>query len=140
MRFPGLVLIGALLAEVYLRLDRPTAARHVLDEMLALTRTMPSHVFEPELLRIEAEWRRASRREDDARHLLLRAISIAREHGSWALAIRSAPALAQPHSAARTDDLKLLGDLCERLPLDNATDYARDARALLGTDSTSSRR
>jgi tetratricopeptide (TPR) repeat protein len=133
-------MIGALLAEVYLRLGRPTAARHVLDEMLALTRTMPSHVFEPELLRAEAAWLRMGGREDDARQLLLRAISTAREHGSWALAIRSALALARPHSAARTGALKLLGELCERLPLDNATDYARDARALLGNGSTSSRR
>jgi Flp pilus assembly protein TadD len=128
-------MIGALLAEVYLRLGRPTAARHALDDALSLTRAMPSYVFAPELLRIEAEWLRVGGREDDARQLLLRAISTAREHGSWALAVRSALALATPRSA----DLKLLGDLCERLPHDNATDYAREARALLGNGSTTSR-
>ena len=130
-------MIGSLLAETYLRLGRPTAARHALDDALSLTRAMPSYVFEPELLRIEAEWLRAGGREDDARHLLLRAISTAREHGSWALAVRSALALATPRSTGRMGDLKPLGDLCERLPLDNATDYAREARALLGKVSTS---
>jgi hypothetical protein len=93
---------------------------------------MTSYVFEPELLRIEAELLRVAGREDDARRLLLGAISIARAHGSWALAIRAALALARPRSAGRADDLKLLGDLCERLPPDNDTDYGREARALVG--------
>jgi hypothetical protein len=97
---------------------------------------MPSYVFEPELLRIEAEWLCIGGREDDARRLLLRAISTAREHGSWALAIRSALALTRPRSAVRVGDLKLLCDLCERLPSDNATDYGREARARLGEGRT----
>jgi tetratricopeptide (TPR) repeat protein len=130
-------MIGALLAEAQLRLGRPTAARDVLDDMLSLTRAMPSYVFEPELLRIEAEWLRADEREDDARRLLLRAISIACEHGSLALAVRSALALARPPSVARDADLELLGDLCDRLPPDNATDYSREARALLAEDTAS---
>jgi DNA-binding SARP family transcriptional activator len=125
-------MIGALLAEAYLRQDRPTEARRVLDDAQSLTRAMPSYVFEPELLRIEAEWLRVAGREDNARQLLLRAISTAREHGSWALAIRSALALARPGSAVRVGDPELLGDLCERLPPDNATDYGREARVLLG--------
>ena len=124
-------MIGALLAEAHLRLGRPTAARDVLDDMLSLTRAMPSYVFEPELLRVEAEWLRAHEREDDGRRLLLRAISIACEHGSLALAVRSALALARPPSVARDADLEVLGDLCDRLPPDNATDYSREARALL---------
>jgi DNA-binding SARP family transcriptional activator/tetratricopeptide (TPR) repeat protein len=125
-------MIGALLAETYLRQSRPTEARGALDEALSLTRAMPSYVFEPELLRIEAEWLRAGGREDQARRLLLRAISVAREQGSWALAIRSALALQPPRSAGRVDDLKLLGELNDRLPPDNATDYGREARNLLG--------
>ena len=125
-------MIGALLAEAHLRQGRQTPARHVLDDMLSLTQAMPSYVFEPELLRIEAEWLRIAGREDDARRLLVQAISTAREHGSWALAVRSALALARRPSAARGADLKLLGELCERLPPDNGTDYRREARALLG--------
>jgi tetratricopeptide (TPR) repeat protein len=129
-------MIGALLAEAYLRQGRPTEARDALDDARSLTRTMPSYVFEPELLRIEAEWLCIGGREDDARRLLLQAISTAREHGSWALAIRSALALTRPRSAVRVGDLKLLCDLCERLPSDNATDYGREARALLGEGRT----
>ncbi len=125
-------IIGALLAEVHLRDGRPNAARDVLDHMVSLTKSMPAYVFEPELLRIEAEWLRVGGREDDARRLLLRAISTAQEHGSWALAVRSAFALAGPPSAPHEGDLRLLGDLCERLPPDNDTDYGREARALLG--------
>jgi hypothetical protein len=52
-------IIGALLAEVHLRDGRPNAARDVLDHMVSLTKSMPACVFEPELLRIEAEWLRA---------------------------------------------------------------------------------
>jgi tetratricopeptide (TPR) repeat protein len=124
-------MIGALLAEAHLRQGRATTARRVLDDALSLTRRMSSYVFEPELLRIEAEWLRLAGRETDARRLLLGAVSIARAHGSWALAIRSALALARPPSVGRVGDLKLLGDLCERLPPDNATDYGREARAAL---------
>jgi hypothetical protein len=132
-------MIGALLAEAHLRQGRPRAARHALDDTHALTRAMPSYVFEPELLRIEAEWLRVTGREDDARRLLLRAISIAGEHGSWALAIRSGLALALPRSAARATDLKLIADLCERLPPDNATDYGREAKVLLTEGSAATR-
>jgi DNA-binding SARP family transcriptional activator len=130
-------MIGTLLAEANLRHGRPTAARRVLDDMQALTRAMPSYVFEPELLRVEAEWLHGVGRDDDARRLLLRAVSTARRHGSWALAVRSALTLARPdsRSTARVADLKLLADLCERLPPDNATDYGREARALLGEDT-----
>ncbi len=92
---------------------------------------MPTYFYEPELLRVEAEWLRLDGREDDARRLLLRAISTAREHGSWALAIRSALALARPPSAAYEADLRLLADLYERLPSENDTDYGREAKALL---------
>src|SRR5262249_5366418 len=88
-------MIGALLAEAHLRQGRLTAARHVLEDMSSLTRAMPSYVFQPELLRIEAEWLRAVGREDEAGRLLLRAISTARKHGSWALGVRSALALAR---------------------------------------------
>jgi hypothetical protein len=70
-------------------------------------------------------------REDDARRLLLLAISTAREHGSWALAIRSALVLAGAPSAAHEADLGLLADVCERLPSDNDTDYGREARGVL---------
>jgi ATP/maltotriose-dependent transcriptional regulator MalT len=129
-------MIGALLAEAHLRQGRATTARRVLDDALSLTRPMTSYVFEPELLRIEAEWLRVAGRADDARRLLLGAISTARAHGSWALAIRSALALVRTRSAGRADDLKLLADLCERLPPDNATDYGREARALLGEGRT----
>jgi len=125
-------MIGALLAEVHLRQGRPQAARDVLDRVLSLTRPMPTYFYEPELLRIEAEWLRSHGREDDARRLLLRAISTAREHGSWALAVRSALALARPPSAVRETDLRLLADLYKRLPPENDTDYGREARALLG--------
>ena len=70
-------------------------------------------------------------REGEGRRLLLRGICTAREHGSWALAVRSALALSRLPSATREDDLKLLADLFERLPPENDTDYAHHARALL---------
>jgi hypothetical protein len=92
---------------------------------------MPTFVFQPELLRVEAEWLRGAGRDDDARRLLLQAISTAREHGSWALAIRSALALARSAPAEREADLRLLAELCEHLPPENDTDYGREARALL---------
>ena len=52
-------MIGALLAEVHLR-HRSTGLQreHVLDQMRSLTRSMPTYFFEPELLRVEAEWLR----------------------------------------------------------------------------------
>jgi ATP/maltotriose-dependent transcriptional regulator MalT len=125
-------MIGALLAEVHLRHRRPQAARDVLDRVLSLTRSMPRYFYEPELLRVEAELLRVTGHENHARRLLLRAISTAQEHGSWALAIRSAVALARSPSTAHDADLRLLGDLYRRLPPDNDTDYGREARTLLG--------
>ncbi len=125
-------MVGTVLAEVHLRHGRQEAARDVLDQMLSLTESMPRYFYEPELLRIEAECLRLAGQEDDARQLLLQATRTARQHGSWALAVRSALALARPPSAEHEADLKLLGDLCERLPPENDTDYGREARALLG--------
>ncbi len=127
-------MIGTLLAEVHLRHGRPDAARDVLDHMVSLTQSMPTYLYEPELRRVEAEWMRLDGREDDARRLLLRAISTAREQSSWALAIRSGLALARPRSASYKADLRLLADLYERLPPENDTDYGREAKALLGED------
>ena len=97
---------------------------------------MSTYLYEPELRRVEAEWMRLDGREDDARRLLLRAISTAREQSSWALAIRSGLALARPRSASYKADLGLLADLYERLPPENDTDYGREAKALLGEDFT----
>lgn len=94
---------------------------------------MPRFFYAPEFLRVEAEWMRLAGRDDDARRLLLRAISTAREHGSWALAVRSALALARPSAAGRDADFRLLGNVCDRLPPENDTDYGREAKALLGT-------
>jgi DNA-binding SARP family transcriptional activator len=125
-------MIGALLAEVHLRHGREEAARNVLDHMLSLTQSMPRYFYEPELLRIQAECLRLAGQQADARQLLLQAIHTARQHGSWALAVRSALALARPPSAEHEADLKLLSDLCERLPPENETDYGREASALLG--------
>jgi DNA-binding SARP family transcriptional activator len=125
-------MIGALLSEAYLRQGRPELARDLLDQTWSLTESMPMHVYEPELMRVECEWLRLDGREQDARRLLLRAISTARKHGSWALAVRSALGLARSPSADRDADLTLLGDLCERLPSENDTDYGREARAVLG--------
>ena len=90
------------------------------------------YLYEPELMRVEAEWLRIDGRDDDARRLLLRAISTAGKHGSWALAIRSGLALVRSPSAEGDADRTLLGDLYERLPPENDTDYGREARALLG--------
>ena len=132
-------MIGALLAEVHLRNGRPDAARDILDQMVSLTRSMPTYLYEPELLRVEAEWMRLDGREDDARQLLLRAISTAREQSSWALAIRSGLALAHPLSASYKADLRLLADLYEHLPPENDTEYGRDAKALLGEGFATSR-
>jgi DNA-binding SARP family transcriptional activator/tetratricopeptide (TPR) repeat protein len=125
-------MVGTLLAEVHLRHGRRKAARDVLDRALSLTCSMPRYFYEPELLRVEAEWLRQDGHEPDARQLLLRAIHTARQHGSWALAIRSALALARSPSAEHEADLQLLGELCQRLPAENDTDYGREARARLG--------
>jgi DNA-binding SARP family transcriptional activator len=124
--------VGTLLAEVHLRRGRPDAARDALDQMVLLTQSMPRYFYEPELLRVEAEWLRSAGREGDARRLLLRAIKTAREHGSWALAIRAALALARPPVAGDQADLKLLAHLYEHLPPDNDTDYGRETKGWLG--------
>ena len=125
-------MIGALLAEVHLRRGRREAARGVLDHLRSRTRSMPTYCYEPELLRVEGERLRLEGREENARRLLLQAISTARRHGSWALAVRSALALTRAPSAGHDADLRLLGDLVARLPPGNDTDYGREARALLG--------
>jgi DNA-binding SARP family transcriptional activator len=124
-------MIGPLLAEVHLRHGRRDVARDLLDQTRALTESMPTYVYEPELLRVEAEWLRLDRREEDARRLLLQAISTARKHGSLALEVRSALALARSPAAERDTDVTLLTGLCERLPPENDTDYRREARAVL---------
>jgi len=125
-------MVGTVLAEAHLRDGRRKAARGVLDRVLSLTKSMPTYFYEPELLRVEAEWLRLAGQEGDARRILLRSIETARQHGSHALAIRSALALARRPSAEHKADLRLLGDLCDRLPAENDTDYGREARALLG--------
>jgi len=131
-------MVGTLLAEAHLRLGRPKPAREVLDQVLSLTRAMPTYFYEPELLRVEAEWLRLTGQGVDARRLLLRSIQIARHHGSWALAVRAALALVRSSSAEHEADLNLLGRLYERLPAENDTDYRQEARALLGRDSAQS--
>ena len=128
-------MIGGLLAEVHLRRGRRDLACDLLVRMRTLTASMPSYVFEPELLRVEAEWLQLAGQEADARAVLLRSIRGRATHGSWALAVRSALALARPPSAEDEADLRLLAELCERLPPENDTDYGREARALLGRDA-----
>jgi tetratricopeptide (TPR) repeat protein len=127
--------VGTLLVEAHLGQGRHEQAREVLDRMLSLTRTIPRYFYEPELLRVEAEWLRLRGEEDDARRLLLRAIETAMQHGSLALAIRSASALARSPQAD-AGDLGLLAGLSQRLPPDNNTDYGREARALLDQGAT----
>jgi hypothetical protein len=125
-------MIGTLLAEAHLRPGRPEVARELLDQMWSLTGSMATYCFEPDLLRVEAEWLRQAGREGDARRLLLKSIETARVHGSWALAVRSALALARSPGGGHEADLRLLGDLYKRLPAENDTDYGRAASALLG--------
>jgi tetratricopeptide (TPR) repeat protein len=125
-------MIGALLAEVHLRHGRREVARDLLDQMRSLTESMATYFFEPELLRINAEWLRLAGQDADARSLLLQSISTAQEHGSWAFAVRAALALTRTASTADEADLTLLDELCERLSPENDTDYGREARALLG--------
>lgn len=78
-------MIGALLAEVHLGHGRREVARDLLAQMRSLTGSMATYFFEPELLRIEAEWLRLAGQEADAKALLLESIRTARRHGSWAL-------------------------------------------------------
>jgi tetratricopeptide (TPR) repeat protein len=110
------VIIDAILAEAYLCAERPDSARSLLDEMRPLAESMETCTFEPELLRVEAEWLRLAGQEHDARQLLHRTIRTAREHGSLALALRAAVQLARKPSAQRDSDLDRLEDLCNRLP------------------------
>ena len=128
-------MIGGLLAEVHLRRGRRDLACDLLVRMRTLTASMPAYFFEPELLRVEAEWLRLAGQEADARALLLESIQAARLHGSWAFAVRSALVLARLPSAEDEADLRLLAELYERLPPENDTDYGREARALLGERS-----
>jgi DNA-binding SARP family transcriptional activator len=125
-------MVGSLLVEDHLSQGRRKAARDVLDQVLSLTHSIPAYFYEPELLRVEAEWLRLAGQEADARRLLLQSIEIARQHGSWALAMRAALALARSSSAGHESDLRLLRDVNERLPAENDTDYGREATALLG--------
>jgi len=129
-------MIGSLLAEVHVRAGRREVARDLLDRTWSLTESMPTFVFEPDLMRVEAEWLRLDGREDEARSLLLRATATAREHGSWALAARSVLALTRSSAAVREADLMLLADVCRHLPEENDTDYGREASALLEPPST----
>jgi tetratricopeptide (TPR) repeat protein len=127
---------GALLAEIHVRRDRLDTARAVIDELRSATASMGTYFSEPELHRVEAECFRLDGSEPNARRLFIRAIDTAREHGSWALAIRAAVGLLQASSAERETDLQLLGDLCERLPPENDTEYRHEAEALLGRIAT----
>jgi hypothetical protein len=129
-------MIAALLAETHVRQARQTPARDVLDRMRSLTESKPAGLFEPEFLRVEAHWLARAGRGDEARPLLLEAISTAEHHGSLALAIRAALALAGTPSTDHQADLTLLDELCNRLPSENATDYAREAQSLLAASRT----
>ena len=129
--------VGTILAEVQLRQGRREPARTALDRMRSLTQSMPSYLYEPELLRVEAELLLLAGQEGDARPLLLRAIETARQHGSWALSVRSALALVRLPGVGHEADLTLLADLCGHLPAENDTDYGRDARALLDNGAAS---
>jgi hypothetical protein len=92
---------------------------------------MPAYYYQPEIQRVEAAWLRVGGRQAAARRLLIVSVRTARQHGSLALAIRSALGLARSDSSDHEADLKLLRDLCHQLPVDNDTDYAREARALI---------
>ncbi len=130
-------MIGGLLAEVHLRRGRRDLACDLLVRVRTLTASMPAYFFEPELLRVEAEWLQLAGQVADARALLLESIQAARLHGSWAFAVRSALVLARLPSAEGEGDgeVRLLAELYERLPPENDTDYGREARALLGRDA-----
>lgn len=128
-------LIAALLAEVPLHQGRDRAARGSLDQLRSLTESKPPCLFEPEFLRVEAQWLVRAGQEDEARRLLLQAIATAQEHGSLALAIRAALALARASSAEHGADLTLLSELCASLPAENDTDYRRDAESFVGTST-----
>jgi len=124
-------MIGTLLAEVHLRQGRPEAARAPLDQVQSLIASMPAYYYQPEIYRVKAEWLHMAGRQAEARRLLIASVRTAHQHGSRALAIRSALGLARSDSSDHEADLKLLRDLCHQLPVDNDTDYAREARALI---------
>ena len=128
-------MVAALLAEVHMRQGRDEAARDLLDQMRSLTKSKPRCLFEPEFLRVESQWLVAAGQADEARRLLLQSIATAQEHGSLALAIRAALALAGIPSAAHGADLALLGELCDRLPPENDTAYRREAEALVSASA-----
>jgi tetratricopeptide (TPR) repeat protein len=130
-------MIAALLAEVHLREGRDERARDWLDEMRSLAKSKPLCLFEPEFLRIEAQWHTRAGQIDVARSLLLQAIATAEENGSLALAVRAALALARTPSADHAADLKRLSELCDRLPPENDTDYRSEAQSTTGAASTS---
>jgi class 3 adenylate cyclase/tetratricopeptide (TPR) repeat protein len=128
-------LIAALLAEVHLGQRRDATARDALDQMRSLTESKPTCLFEPEFLRVEAQWLAGAGQGDEARRLLLLAVATAQEHGSLALAVRAALALARTPSADHRADLTLLSELCDRLPPENDTDYGREAQSLVGAST-----
>jgi hypothetical protein len=77
---------------------------------------------------------RMGRTEDGVAELERALADELRSSDIWAAmtcALRSALALARLRSTACAADLKLLGDLCTRLPRDNVSDYGREAKALL---------
>jgi hypothetical protein len=106
--------------------------------MRSLTESKPACFFEPEFLRVEAQWLARAGQENEARRLLLKAIATAEDHGSLALAIRAALALARTPSAEHGADLTLLDELCGRLPPENDTDYRREALSIVGASTTGS--
>ncbi len=128
-------LIAALLSEVHMRHGRREVARDLLDQMRSLTESKPMCVFEPEFLRVEAQWLGHAGQEDEARRHLLQAIATAEEHGSVALAIRATLALARTPSADPGADLTLLRELCSHLPPENDTDYRREAQSFVGAST-----
>ena len=81
-------MIQSMLAEIHLRQGRPEAAGALLDQLRSLRASMPAYHYEPELLRAEAEWLPLAGRQADTRKLLLKSSGTARQHSSWALAIR----------------------------------------------------
>jgi DNA-binding SARP family transcriptional activator len=125
------VIIGAILAEAHIRAEMGHAARVLIDRLRPLASSMQRCTFEPELLRVDAECRRLAGHEQEARRLLRAAIDQAEKHGSWALAIRAAVQLARISSAEPGRELDRLAELSDRLPPQNDTEYAREARLLL---------
>ena len=128
-------LIAALLAEVHMSQGRDGAARDLLDQMRSQTESKPPCLYEPEFLRVEAQWLDGAGQEREARRLLLDAITTAQENGSLALAIRAALALARTPSGEHETDLVLLGELCDRLPPENDTGYRREAQSIVGAST-----